>query len=357
MQKRTRVWVYGLSLAAVLAWHPRGQAYYEDDPAKTKSSAHWDLTLAMATCAGYGTDEATSIANADEATDVTDYGTGSTEAQFKFTSRSGNNMHYFHYPKTSLSAITGWGSGTGSLFIDQGSGTSTSCTHCCYNGANCVDGNTLTAFGIEIHSLGDSFSHKACVQAGGTDHQNFPDHTPGSDQMAYCPISQHTCEWGDVSGGDLSGPTCNTITAAQAAKLRQNALAGITAVRDAIYSRASGAGKAPIYQVSVGDLSTFAGYFNSADRVTFATTLRTKCSAMRPGTTRGEAAIDPLAVIFGSQSDTYIKLTLPDPAPIPVVVERVRAAARKLSPAGRRATQARIELLQQYLGAMQKELR
>jgi hypothetical protein len=268
-----------MSLLGAVLLSPRSQGYYEDDPAKTKSSAHYDLTLALARCAGYTNPFSNAMANACEATDTGDYGTGGggTEATFMFTSRTGPNKHYFHFPQegNKIAEIKNWGNGPGSLTITIG-GSLTTCTNCCDTAGNCVDGDSIKAFGIQLHSMGDYWSHKACVDAGGIDHSS---NAPMTDQPVYCPLQMHDCEWGLLSGSACTSGSYS-ITAAQSAVLRANSLKGLQRIRDAVYARAAADGHTLFYQVTDADLAIFAGYLDSADRVNEAASLKSYCDCI-----------------------------------------------------------------------------
>jgi len=69
-----------------------------------------------------------------------------------------------------------------------------------------------------------------------------------------------------------------------------------------------------------------------------------------------EAAIDPLAVLLGSQSAAYVRLTLPDPPPIDVVTSEVRARVRGMNAAEREQALARLQGLREYVDVIAREL-
>jgi hypothetical protein len=65
-------------------------------------------------------------------------------------------------------------------------------------------------------------------------------------------------------------------------------------------------------------------------------------------------AIDPLSLIL--RSDIYVRLHLPDPAPIEILQKQVRDAIHQLSPEERRATLAHVKQLAIIAGVVEKEL-
>ena len=69
-----------------------------------------------------------------------------------------------------------------------------------------------------------------------------------------------------------------------------------------------------------------------------------------------QAAIDPLAVLLGSQSAAYVRLTLPDPPPIDVVTAQVRAHVSAMSAAERQQALVRLKGLQEYVDVLAREL-
>jgi hypothetical protein len=67
-----------------------------------------------------------------------------------------------------------------------------------------------------------------------------------------------------------------------------------------------------------------------------------------------EVAIDPLALIL--PSEVYIKLTLPDPPPIDIVIERARRAIASMSPEAREQLRVRLNRIHQAADAIAREL-
>lgn len=79
--------------------------------------------------------------------------------------------------------------------------------------------------------------------------------------------------------------------------------------------------------------------------------------ALRPFFRRPfEAAIDPLALILGAHSPIYVRLTLPDPPPIEVLIEQVRAQIRTMGPQERRLALERTRGLVESLRVLEREL-
>src|SRR5262245_7402610 len=121
--------ILGIVTGGVLvsAWTKPSMGFKEDYPdggAPSRSSAHGDLTKALAYCAGFTASEAGTIADADEATDLETY----DAVTFHFTKRTGPNEQYFHFPGVgnTLGEITSWTSGVGNLTLAGGS-----CFSCC----------------------------------------------------------------------------------------------------------------------------------------------------------------------------------------------------------------------------------
>jgi hypothetical protein len=284
-----------------LAWPSDGRGYQEDYSSPTsRSSAHYDLTLALARCAGFVKADATTIADADNGTDV--------PPQYTFTTRLAKaSVEYFHFPQDNktLGAIEAWADGKpgasltltadGSTCCDdkacvtQKSGSYT-CTTCCDINCKCVDAGSLQAFGIYLHALGDNYSHLACTTAGGVDHSTTL--TTSGAQCSYCPLPMHDCEFGNPtpkSKCTVSMVTpaiqCNhkttstyDITASEAATLRKNALKGLELVRDKIYARALKSKLAQLgSKVTDEQLATFASQPKAAERVKEANAIYQTC--------------------------------------------------------------------------------
>jgi hypothetical protein len=69
-----------------------------------------------------------------------------------------------------------------------------------------------------------------------------------------------------------------------------------------------------------------------------------------------EAAIDPIALLLGAHSSIYVRLTLPDPPPIEVLVEQIRKQVRGLSEVERRQALERVKALSQSIEVLEREL-
>jgi hypothetical protein len=65
-----------------------------------------------------------------------------------------------------------------------------------------------------------------------------------------------------------------------------------------------------------------------------------------------EAAIDPLVLVLAPQ--VYIKLTLPDPAPIEVWTREVRELVRGMTPEERAAAKARVKALGEQVRVLER---
>jgi hypothetical protein len=67
-----------------------------------------------------------------------------------------------------------------------------------------------------------------------------------------------------------------------------------------------------------------------------------------------EVEIDPLALLL--PTSVYVRLTLPDPAPLEVLRQQARIAVRRMSPRERAAAVARLGQLNAALEIARKEL-
>jgi hypothetical protein len=67
-------------------------------------------------------------------------------------------------------------------------------------------------------------------------------------------------------------------------------------------------------------------------------------------------AIDPLALLLGPTSDTYIRLTLPDPPPIDVWTRQLRDIVSAMTPQQRRVALRRVSTLDGHLKVLKQEL-
>lgn len=182
-----------------------------------RSAVHEDLTRALARCAGFSAADSGVIAEANEATDLGHY----QRIHLGFTDRGDVNDPYFHWPQSvgSLPWLEDWAHGRGPLLDETGApilGCDADGTCCDPDGeATCVYPGSLVSLGIWLHSLADSFSHKACLDAGGVNHADF-DPTDG-DQLRACPKTAHDAEWGGVDR-----------------QLHDNAFEAVRATRDAL---------------------------------------------------------------------------------------------------------------------------
>src|SRR5262245_53331962 len=191
--------IVSLSLSPTRVW-----AWSEDDSSDDHSTAHYDLVRAVARCAGYSGDDATTIAEASAVTDILAYG----DTAFRFASRTGAYKSYFHFPEAGGSVdasgagpLRRWAAGIDTL--TDAAGVLTVCDAagtCCDPGPptdptrECVTGGSLESIGIWLHAVGDYWSHHACIAAGGTDHMDYRTRNPA--QAACCPASMHNDEWG-----------------------------------------------------------------------------------------------------------------------------------------------------------------
>lgn len=150
------------TLSAPLALALAGFA--EDSTARLqqKSTTHFDLMYSLSRCFGQSIVDSQTIANYSQATDAGQFNSVSVD----FTSRAGANAAYFHVAQLVPGAVSELGTwsdpaklGTG--YVPAGLPQPTAQT------ASLA--GTLGAFGIYLHAVGDSYSHKAC-----TDHQYVP---------------------------------------------------------------------------------------------------------------------------------------------------------------------------------------
>jgi len=157
------------------------------------STFHYEMTRTLARAAGFSADESEWIAVLEEATDALDF-TGETgrSVQLRGTDRSGPNGLYWHFARRGATNVTGdytYPGGrntceyftTGDTCPDGGpelaeieswavyGETTPSCGVPQFSrdgGATFrdVQGKTLEALGIFLHSLADSYSHEACMK-------------------------------------------------------------------------------------------------------------------------------------------------------------------------------------------------
>src|SRR5262245_25355933 len=273
-----------LVVAAVvpaLAW-----AYGEDDTTDVHSTAHYDIVLAIARCAGFSAADATTIAEADQVTDTLAYGA----TAFEFTARDGVYKSYFHFPEAGGSVdasgagpLRRWSAGIGTL--TDAAGTLAVCNAagtCCDTAGHCVSKGSLEALGIWLHAVGDYWSHHACIAAGGTDHTHYTATDPA--QAAYCATSMHNHEWGTRAASGYN------------ATIQANALTGLETVRDALVTYATHHHLTSCGTISEADLTAFASATTAAARATAAQGLHDTCDAAcavpiaRASQTRGLSA-------------------------------------------------------------------
>ena len=69
-----------------------------------------------------------------------------------------------------------------------------------------------------------------------------------------------------------------------------------------------------------------------------------------------QVAIDPLAILLGSDSAIYILFTLPDPPPVQVLEKQIQEAVRGMSPAQKEIALTRANTLLVYLNTLKREL-
>ena len=230
-------------------------ADYDWEP---RSSVHYDMVRALARCAGFDSSTATKIAEVSEATDV-----GQHYDAKNFGDRGGTNSDRMHWPNAALSTspgdfedtlapIKGWAMGTISTLIDPTTGLkwynckvpgSPQFGKCCNeDDQNCIDRGSEDALATALHSIADAYSHKACVDRGGSSHSGYPSGTG-----AYCGNeNNHGNEFGGVKCTETSSSTaCDAYAtfhpagsyidyASPNTELVENNIAGIEAMRDYI---------------------------------------------------------------------------------------------------------------------------
>jgi hypothetical protein len=261
------------ALAPALAW-----AYGEDDSTDDHSTAHYDIVLAIARCAGFSAADATTIAEADQVTDTLSYGA----TVFNFTARDGLYRSYFHFPEAGGSVdasgagpLRSWAAGIGTLTDSSGTlGACTATGTCCDAlpprpiSGHCVTRGSHEAIGIWLHAVGDYWSHHACISAGGTDHTHYD--ASDAAQAAYCPTSMHNHEWGTRE------------TTGYNATLQANALTGLETVRDVLVTYATNHHLTSCGTISDAKLSAFASETTAAARVSAAQALYGTCNTACP---------------------------------------------------------------------------
>ena len=285
------IWTAGLSLT----WSNPSHAFGEDH--NGRSSVHYELVEAMAWCAGYTSADATLIAEASQATDNGSYGSVTFPASF--TARTGASSETFHFPlSVELFDARRWANGSGPLLDSSGQLIQVDSTHACdatapytcSDGTDSVDGGSIEALGIALHMIGDHYSHLACMNQTGL----------RSHDTAYpvCDNPHHKREWGDGtysttspiynctldSSGNVATNTYtvygNPVTVATCSytPLASNALDGVKAIRDFLYSHATSvSGNTTRAAVSDADLLTFVEQYEATDRVAIATSIMASC--------------------------------------------------------------------------------
>ena len=254
-----------IAAATAPAW-----GYGEDITDDDHSTAHFDMALAFARCAGFSAADARTIAEADQVTDTLAYGS----TAFAFTDRQGPDKSYFHFPEENGGVdasgdgpLHSWANGTSTLTDLTGAplGVCDAAGTCCDTAGQCVTAGSLEAVGVWMHAVADFWSHHACIVAGGRDHGTYDENNP--DQVAYCPTSMHAAEWG---ARESTG---------YAATLQANAIQGLRATRDLLTAYAAEHGKTACGSVSDDDLVAFASGMPPTARVDTAAALYAACDA------------------------------------------------------------------------------
>lgn len=257
------------SLAVIAATTAPAWGFGEDITTDDHSTAHYDMTLAFARCAGFSADEARTIAEADQVTDTLAYGS----TAFAFTDRAGPDKSYFHFPEDNGGVdaagdgpLRTWASGASTLTDLTGAtlGICDAAGTCCDSAGQCVTAGSLESVGVWLHAVADFWSHHACIAAGGRDHGTYDEADP--DQAAYCPTSMHAAEWGARA------------TSGYAATLQANAIQGLRMTRDLLASYAAAHGKTACGSVPDDELIAFASGIPTA-RVETAAGLYAVCDA------------------------------------------------------------------------------
>jgi hypothetical protein len=129
------------------------------------------------------------------------------------------------------------------------------------------------------------------------------------------------------------------------------------------YLSVSGGHKRTFSRVGIGDYFS-GGYFWLNNRLNFLCQwnepdgIKANIVSMEPIRKRrdfSEVAIDPLALILSNK--IYVLLTLPDPPPPDLLRKQIEARLRGMSIAQRNATQTSLKQMQQYLNAIERELK
>lgn len=243
-------------------------AYGEDIQDDNRSTAHYDITRALARCAGFSAEDATAIAEADQAADSLTYGA----TTIHFAERTGENSESFHFPEASGAVdadgngpVRTWALGQGTLAIPA-CDTNGRCCDGAADGGGCVDAGSLQAIGLWLHAAGDYWSHHACIGSGGMNHGMY-DHDD-EDETFFCDGSMHSHEWG------------RRDAEARAMLLQDNALAGLRTVRAQIDALAESRGYVRCGQISDDDLVMYASAIGGDARTSFVSGLYSTCDAI-----------------------------------------------------------------------------
>ncbi len=264
--------MYRLPVTLVaLACSGTAWAYGEDIQDENRSTAHYDLTRAFARCAGFTADEATAIAEADQAADSLTFGS----TTINFAERAGPNSSAFHFPEEGGGVdadgngwVRTWALGEGTLELPACDANGRCCDDAA-DGGGCVESGSLQAIGLWLHAVGDYWSHHACIDSGGSNHGDY-DRTdvPENDQPYFCEGSMHSHEWG------------RRETDAGAMLLQDNALAGLRTVRTQINAVAASRGYTACGQVTDDDLLLYASAIGGDTRTSILTGLYSTCDAV-----------------------------------------------------------------------------
>jgi hypothetical protein len=208
-----------------------GQSYTQ-----TVSSIHFDLAYSLAICAGFREGDARTIQLYSQMTDDPELGpytlsggplpetppsvavcrppvplnvvfpiSNAIECSGCFTSRFGPFSAYFHFPHDTpeeLGQTRAWAYGEIQQLRAPAEfaygGTEVVDARCIYTPTVTIDTGTiqpgsLQAFGIYLHSLGDTWSHKDCVAALDAGGEPWGTHT---NEYPACGFTDHTLEFG-----------------------------------------------------------------------------------------------------------------------------------------------------------------
>jgi hypothetical protein len=258
MRTISRFTIISLSLALA--------GFAEDSPLgnQQKSTTHYDLVLSLARCFGQSAADAQTIANHSQATDSGRF----NGIVVGFTNRFGPNAGWFHAPQlvpNALPELARWSdpSKRGTRYIPAGIPRQAP--------EMAALAGTLGAFGIYLHALGDSYSHKAC-----TDHQYIPHCGEAGTPAARV---FHTCATADETRY-CEAPDAHTNEYGADPVLTANTKAGIRAIYAAMAQRFK---KNPAIPANVGAiLDSFATEMDPTKRVTLAASIPVNACAVAP---------------------------------------------------------------------------